>query len=220
MPAPPVTRRARLWEWADDRRVPLQAILVTVGVVVAHPGGGKDRLQAARRDPAHGGGRVHRPAAQPAGRRVAAGGGLAPGLCRHHRDACSPLLVFTGLAYAFGAPLANGLTHLISKLPNYVKQRRARQGVHRPVWCASTTCSTGSSRTCPSSQSYAKNLSKPALKLGAGAFTLGFDLFVVFILVLLLLLEGPKLRARRVAVLRPRDAPPGSRASPARSTGR
>ena len=34
IPSPPVTRRARLWEWADERHVPLQAILVTVGVVV------------------------------------------------------------------------------------------------------------------------------------------------------------------------------------------
>ena len=34
VPPPPVTRRARLWEWADERRVPLQAILITVGVVV------------------------------------------------------------------------------------------------------------------------------------------------------------------------------------------
>src|ERR1700681_3888022 len=33
-PSPPVTRRARLWEWADERHVPLQTILVTVAVVV------------------------------------------------------------------------------------------------------------------------------------------------------------------------------------------
>ena len=41
IPEPPVTRRARLWEWSDERRVPLQAILITVLVVVATLAAGK-----------------------------------------------------------------------------------------------------------------------------------------------------------------------------------
>src|SRR5579862_4705351 len=34
VPPPPVTRRARLWDWADERRVPLMAILITLALVV------------------------------------------------------------------------------------------------------------------------------------------------------------------------------------------
>ena len=103
------------------------------------------------------------------------------------------VLAFAGLAYSFGAPLANGLTHLISKLPSYVKSAEHGKGwighlvtkYHVQHWVE---------QNLPKLQSYAKNLSKPALKIGTGALTVGFDVFVVFILVLLLLLEGPKLR--------------------------
>ncbi len=192
IPSPPVTRRARLWEWSDERRVPLQAILMTVGVVVLTLMAGKvvyklrDILLL-----------------------MAVAGFIAlllnPLVVLLQRVGVSrrsyavtivtvfALLVFAGLAYSFGAPLANGLSHLISKLPSYVRSAERGTGYighlvrkyHVQHWVE---------QNLPKLEGYAKNLSKPALKLGAGAFTVGFDLFVVFILVLLLLLEGPKLR--------------------------
>jgi predicted PurR-regulated permease PerM len=197
IPASPVSRRARLWEWADERRVPLQAILVTVGVVVLTLAAGKIAYKL--RDVLL---------------LMAVAGFIAlllnplvvllqrVGIARRGYAVAIvtvfAVLAFAGLAYAFGAPLANGLTHLISKLPNYVKSAEHGTGYighlvrkyHVQHWVQ---------QNLPKLQSYAKNLSKPALKLGAGAFTVGFDMFVVFILVLLLLLEGPKLR---VGVLR------------------
>jgi predicted PurR-regulated permease PerM len=192
IPSPPVTRRARLWEWADERNVPLQAILITVGVVVVTLMAGKiayklrevillmavagfialllnplvvllQRLGVPRR-----------------GFAVAIVTALA-------------VLVFAALAYSFGVPLANGLTHLISKLPSYVKSAEHGRGwighlvkkYHVQHWVQ---------QNLPKLQAYAKNLSKPALKIGTGALTVGFAVFVVFILVLLLRLEGHKLR--------------------------
>jgi len=204
MPAPPVTRRARLWEWADERRVPLQAILVTVGVVVVTLAAGKIAYKL--RDVIL---------------LMAVAGFIAlllnplvvllqrVGLSRRGYAVSIvtvfAVLVFAGLAYAFGAPLANGLTHLISKLPNYVKSAEHGKGYigslvrkyHVQHWVQ---------QNLPKLQSYAKNLSKPALKLGAGAFALGFDLFVVFMLVLLLLLEGPKIRAGLLRLIAPHRA--------------
>jgi predicted PurR-regulated permease PerM len=190
--SPPVTRRARLWEWADERHVPLQAILITVAVVVLTLAAGKIAYKL--RDVIL---------------LMAVAGFIAlllnplvvllqrVGITRRGFAVAIvtvfAVLAFSGLAYAFGAPLANGLTHLISNLPNYVQSAEHGKGwighlvrrYHVQHWVQ---------QNLPKLQSYAKNLSKPALKLGTGAFALGFDLFVVFILVLLLLLEGPKLR--------------------------
>ena len=192
IPSPPVTRRARLWEWADERRVPLQAILLTVAVVVATLAAGKIAYKL--RDVIL---------------LMAVAGFIAlllnPLVVLLQRVGVGrrgyavsivtlfAVLAFAGLAYSFGAPLANGLTHLISKLPSYVKSAEHGKGwighivlkYHVQHWVQ---------QNLPKLQSYAKNLSKPALKIGAGAFAVGFDVFVVFILVLLLLLEGPKLR--------------------------
>ncbi len=204
IPSPPVTRRGRLWEWSDERRVPLQAILITVGVVVTTVLAGKiiyklrDVLLL-----------------------MVVAGFIALLLnplvvvlqwvgVRRRGYAVTivtafAVLVFAGLAYAFGLPLANGLTHLISKLPSYVKSAEQGKGYighlvrqyHVQHWVQ---------QNLPKLQSYAKNLSKPALKIGAGAFTVGFDLFVVFILVLLLLLEGPKLRIGVMRFMAPERA--------------
>jgi predicted PurR-regulated permease PerM len=112
------------------------------------------------------------------------------------------VLVFAVLAYSFGYPLANGLSHLISKLPSYVSSAEHGRGYighlvrkyHVQHWVQ---------QNLPKLQSDAKNLSKPALKIGAGALSVGFDVFVVFILVLLLLLEGPKLRIGLLRLMAP-----------------
>ncbi len=196
-PQPPVTRRARLWEWADERHVPLQAILVTVGVVVATLMAGK--IVYKLRDVllliavAAFIALLLNPLVVLLQRVAVSRRGVAVGIVT-----VFAVLAFAGLAYAFGAPLANGLAHLISKLPSYVQKAEHGKGwighlvlkYHVKSWV---------DKNLPKLENYARNLSKPALKLGAGAFTVGFNLFVVFMLVLLLLLEGPKLR---VGVLR------------------
>jgi len=203
-PSSPATRRGRLWEWADERHVPLQAILVTVGVVVATLMAGK--IVYKLRDVVL---------------LIAVAGFIAlllnPLVIVLHRVGVArrgfavaivtvfAVLAFAGLAYAFGAPLANGLAHLISKLPNYVKSAEHGKGwigglvnkYHVHNWV---------DKNLPKLENYAKNLTKPALKLGAGAFAVGFNIFVVFMLVLLLLLEGPKLRAGVLRLFAPERA--------------
>ncbi len=204
VPSPPATRRARLWEWADERHVPLQAILITVAVVVVTLMAGK--IVYKLRDIIL---------------LMMVAGFIAlllnPLVVLLQRVGISrrgyavaivtvfAVLVFAGLAYSFGAPLANGLTHLISKLPSYVKSAEHGKGwighlvtkYHVQHWVQ---------KNLPKLQTYAKNLSKPALKLGTGAFAIGFDMFVVFVLVLLLLLEGPKLRLGLLRLIAPQRA--------------
>ena len=47
----------------------------------------------------------------------------------------------------------------------------------------------------PKLVSYGQSLSKPALTVGKGAVSLMIELFTIFVLILLLLLEGPKMRS-------------------------
>ena len=63
------------------------------------------------------------------------------------------------------------------------------------TWCAGTTSSPGCSKNAPKLVSFGEGLAKPALSLGKGALSLLLELFTIFVLVLLLLLEGPKMRA-------------------------
>jgi len=103
------------------------------------------------------------------------------------------LIVFVGLAFAFGYPLANGITHLAQKLPTYVDAARHGRGwighlvtrYHVQSWV---------NKNAPKLVTFGEGLAKPALSLGKGALTLLLQLFTIFILVLLLLLEGPKMR--------------------------
>jgi predicted PurR-regulated permease PerM len=102
-------------------------------------------------------------------------------------------LVFTGLAIAFGYPLVNGITHLANKLPEYVASAQNGRGwighlvtrYHIQNWVQ---------RNAPKVVGYAQSLSKPALTIGAGALSLLIELATIFILVLLLMLEAPKMR--------------------------
>jgi predicted PurR-regulated permease PerM len=102
-------------------------------------------------------------------------------------------LVFVGLAVAFGYPLVNGITNLADDLPGYVAKAQHGQGwighlatkYHVQAWVQ---------RNAPKLVTYAENLSKPALTIGKGAVSLIIELVTIFILVLLLLLEGPKMR--------------------------
>ena len=102
-------------------------------------------------------------------------------------------LVFVGLVLAFGYPLVNGLTHLAHQLPLYVRDAAAGRGwighlarrFHVETWAA---------RNAPKLESLGASLARPALSFGKGAASLLATLATIAALVLLLLLEGPKMR--------------------------
>jgi predicted PurR-regulated permease PerM len=102
-------------------------------------------------------------------------------------------LVFVGLVLAFGYPLVNGLTHLAHQLPLYVRDAADGHGwighlarrFHVEAWAA---------RNAPKLESLGASLAKPALSFGKGAASLLATLATIAALVLLLLLEGPKMR--------------------------
>jgi predicted PurR-regulated permease PerM len=198
---PPVTRRARLWEAAEDRHIPLRAILATVAVVAATYLAGKliYRLRdvlliilvagfiALILNPlvlALQNWRVRRR-------------GLAVAVVT-----LLAVLVFAGLAVAFGYPLVNGITHLAGNLPSYVTQVEHGRGwlgrlaarYHVETWVKDNE---------PKLVSFAKGLAAPALTLGKGAITLLVALLTIFVLVLLLLLEGSKMRAGLLGLMSP-----------------
>ena len=112
------------------------------------------------------------------------------------------VLVFVGLAVAFGYPLANGINHLAQKLPSYVSAAEHGRGFigglvrkyHVQTWVQKNESKL---------VSFGTGLTKPALSLGKGALTLLLELFTIFILVLLLLLEGPKMRAGLLRAMAP-----------------
>jgi predicted PurR-regulated permease PerM len=114
-------------------------------------------------------------------------------------------LAFLGLALAFGYPLVNGITHLANRLPSYVASAESGKGwighiarkYHILSWVQ---------RNTPKLVSYAQSLSKPALSIGKGAFSLVIELFTIFVLVLLLLLEAPKMRTWLLGQMRPERA--------------
>jgi predicted PurR-regulated permease PerM len=111
-------------------------------------------------------------------------------------------LVFIGLAVAFGYPLVNGITDLADSLPGYVAQAQ-----HGTGWIGHLTTKyhiqDWVQRNAPKLVTYAESLSKPVLTIGKGAISLIIELATIFILVLLLLLEGPKMRRWTLAQMAP-----------------
>jgi predicted PurR-regulated permease PerM len=111
-------------------------------------------------------------------------------------------VVFVGLAAAFGVPLVNGLTHLVNRLPGYIASAQHGRGwighlvtrYHIHSWVQ---------RNTPRLVGYAQSLSKPALTVGKGAVSVVIELFTIFVLVLLLLLEGPKMWNWTLGQMRP-----------------
>jgi predicted PurR-regulated permease PerM len=185
-------RRARLWSAAAARGIPLPTILVTVGVVVLTYLGGKVAYRL--RDIIL--------------MIVAAGfftvilNPLVVALQRwgiRRRGWAVTLvtvwtaLVFVGLLMAFGYPLVHGLTHFSQRLPSYVQAAEQGHGwighlvrqFHLEAWVT---------RNAPKLQSLGTTLAKPALNVGKGAATMLATLATIFALVVLFLLEGPKMR--------------------------
>jgi len=198
---PPITRRARLWAAAESRGIPLRAILATAAVVVLVYVLAKvlyhlrdvilllvvAAFLAVLLNPL-----VVFLQHWKIKRR-----GLAVTVV-----IVWSLLVFFGLALAFGYPLANGITHLADNLPHYVSDVERGRGwlghlvrrYHVQQWVA---------HNVPKLVNIGQGLTKPALTLGKGALTLMVALFTIFILVLLLLLEGPKMRAGLLGMMSP-----------------
>jgi len=115
------------------------------------------------------------------------------------------LLAFIGLALAFGVPLAGGITHLANDLPGYVSAAEHGRGwvghlvgrYHIGQWVA---------HNVPRLVNIGQGLAKPALTLGKGAVSLIVALGTIFVLVVMLLLEGPKMRTGLLASMSPERA--------------
>jgi predicted PurR-regulated permease PerM len=203
-PSAPVveTRRARLWEAADARGIPLQAILAFVGVVVVVYLAG--RLVYKLREillllvVAGFIALLLNPAVVALQRRVVRRRGGAVAIIT-----VTALIVFAALAAGFGYPFVNAITHFVTALPKYVTQAEHGQNTighflqkhHAEQWVHKNLA--------PKLTSFAKNLSKPALSVGKGAVSLLVALVAIFMLVLLMLLEGPKFRRGLLRMIAP-----------------
>src|SRR5215470_3649067 len=190
---PPQSRRARLWRSAEAQGIPLRAILVTVAVVVVTFMAGKllYRLRDTLLLVAVGGfiALLLNPLVVYLQRWKVPRRGFAVAIVTFWA-----VLVFIGLALAFGWPLVNSVTHLADRLPTYVDRVQHGRGwigrlagrYHVTTWVQHNSAKIAS---------FAQSLGKPALALGKGAVSLIVTLGTIFFLVLLLLLEGPKMRA-------------------------
>ena len=189
---PPQGRLARLWQYADVRHVPLRTIVVTVAVVAAAYLGAK--LIYRLRDivllivVAGFVAVLLNPIVVVLETKLHLRRGIAVTVV-----SVLAALAFIGLAVEFGYPLVNGITHLANRLPSYIASAESGKGwighiarkYHILTWVQ---------RNTPKLVSYAQSLSKPALTIGKGAVSLLIELLTIFVLVLLLLLEGPKMR--------------------------
>jgi predicted PurR-regulated permease PerM len=190
---PPQSRRARLWRSAEAQGIPLRAILVTVAVVVVTFMAGKllYRLRDTLLLMAVAGfiALLLNPLVVYLQRWKVPRRGFAVAIVTFWA-----VLVFIGLALAFGWPLVNGVTHLANRLPFYVDQVQHGKG-----WIGQLArrynVATWVQHNSAKIASFAQSLGKPALALGKGAVSLLVTLGTIFFLVLLLLLEGPKMRA-------------------------
>jgi predicted PurR-regulated permease PerM len=189
---PAGTRRERLWRAAESRGIPLRAILATVGVVVAAYLAGKllYRLRDVLLLLAVSGfiALLLNPLVVFLQKWKVRRRGLAVAVVTFWA-----VVVFAGLALAFGSPLVGAATHLADRLPSYVDQAQHGKGwigqvirrYHVQAWVQHNASKI---------TSFAQSLGKPALALGKGALSLLVALTTIFFLVVLLLIEGPKLR--------------------------
>lgn len=117
----------------------------------------------------------------------------------------SAFAVFVGLAVVFGYYLVNGGLHLARSLPSYVANAEQGKGwigqlVHRfhlQAWTQSNAAKL---------TSVASGLGKPAVALGKGAASMIVAVGTTMALVVLLLLEGPKMRSGVLAIMSPTRA--------------
>jgi len=197
---PPRSRLGRVFMAAERHRVPLRTIVVTVAVVAATYLAGK--LIYRLRDivllmvVAGFVAAILNPLVILVQRRIPRRGAAVAVVTLW------ALAIFVGLAAMFGYPLVNGITHLAGRLPGYVASAQHGTGwighlvtkYHIQSWVQ---------RNAPKLVSYAQSLGKPALTVGKGAVALIIELFTIFVLVLLLLLEGPKMRTWMLGQMTP-----------------
>jgi len=197
-------RFGRLWNAADVRRVPLRTIIVAILAVAVFYLAGKViyRLKDVLLLLLVAGflALILNPVVGVVERRIVKRRGLAVTVV-----AILLVLVFFGLLFAFGYPLVNGITHLADNLPTYIQQ--AEQGkkwygklvqrYHVQHWVQQNEAKL---------VSFGQDISAPALAVGKGALSLLIELLTIFILVLLLLLEGPRLRRGTLSLLSPGQA--------------
>ena len=205
----PAGRMARLWRAADARHIPLRTIVTAVAVGVGVYLAGK--LIYRLRDilvlilVAGFVALLLNPIVVLLERRVVKRRGAAVAIVT-----ILAALVFVGLAVAFGYPLVNGTTHLADQLPTYVANAQHGKGwigqlvrkYHVQSWVQ---------RNAPKLVNYAQSLSKPALSIGEATISLILELATIFILVLLLLLEAPKMRRGLVGSMTQHRAAEGTR---------
>jgi predicted PurR-regulated permease PerM len=197
-------RFGRLWNAADVRRVPLRTIIVAILAVAVFYLAGKliYRLKDVLLLLLVAGflALILNPVVGVVERYVVKRRGLAVTVV-----AFLLVVVFVGLLFAFGYPLVNGITHLADNLPTYIQQ--AEQGkkwygklvqrYHVQQWVQQNEAKL---------VSFGQDISAPALAVGKGALSLLIELLTIFILVLLLLLEGPRLRRGTLSLLSPGQA--------------
>ena len=117
----------------------------------------------------------------------------------------SAVLIFVGVAVGCGYPLAAGISHLANHLPGYVASAERGKGwaghllrrYHVQAWAQ---------RNAPTLVNAAQGLGKSALAVGKNVVSLAATLTTVFVLTVLLLLEGPKLRSGILARMPPERA--------------
>jgi predicted PurR-regulated permease PerM len=185
-------RFARLWAAAEVRRVPLRTIIVAILAAVCFFLAGKliYRLRDVLLLLLVAGflALILNPLVRATERYAIKRHGLAVTAV-----ALLMVLVFFGLLVAFGYPLVNGITHLADDLPTYVANAEQGKGWYGKLvkhYHVQQWVQQNSSKLVQFGQS----LSAPALAVGKGALSLLIELLTIFILVLLLLLEGPRLR--------------------------
>jgi predicted PurR-regulated permease PerM len=197
------TRRAVLWSAAEARGVPLRAILATIVSVILFYLAGKVvyRLRDVILLLAVSGfiALLLNPLVIALQRRVGRRG-VAVAVVT-----VAAVLAFAALAVAFGYPLVNGITHLADSLPIYVRKAEHGEGwlghlvtkYHVQTWVQTNA---------PKLAGYGKDLANPVISVGKGALTLMIALLTIFVLVVLLLMEGPKLRSGLLGMLAPERA--------------
>jgi predicted PurR-regulated permease PerM len=198
---PPQTRRDRLWQATESRGIPLRAILVTVGVVAGAYLAGKllYRLRDILLLIAVAGflSVLLNPLVVALQRWKVPRRGVAVAIVT-----LWAVVVFVGLAFLFGYPLVGAIKHLSDQLPSYIEKAQHGQGwighlirrYHVQAWVAKNTSKL---------VSFGQSLSRPALAVGKGAVSLLIALGLIFVLVLLLLLEAPKLRQSLLRAMAP-----------------
>jgi predicted PurR-regulated permease PerM len=201
---PPDTRRARLWRAAQVRGIPLRTILVTVAVVALAYGLAKllYRLRDVLLLIVVAGfiALILNPLVVALQRWKIRRRGWAVAVVTFWA-----VLVFIGLTLLFGVPLVNGITHLAQTLPSYVSKAEHGKGwighlatkYHVQHWIQTNT---------PKLVNVGKGLAAPALSVGKGALSLSLALLTIFVLTILLLLEGSKMRAGLLGMMAPERA--------------